>query len=454
MRIATWNIGGFGAEGKKSIIKSLIKEEMLDLLGLVETKHIEVTEWDMRKCWGHSGSDHMHVTAVQGSGGILIAWHQEAFKLQNSFAMGRWLCVEGEFIKSRVKCAVCLVYAPNDHHERLIVWNQIRCIRPIIEVPLILMGDFNKVLSPHERRGGNEVSQGMRELNNFFHDLHLVDMELDQQFTWLRKNAASRIDKILIEKEVILAFPNYKAYCRDRMFSNHFPLVFTSVLKGNPTPFRTLDCWLDEPSFEEVFRKEWLQLGGKSLVSKLKLIKKPLKAWNKGVFGLIDSKLCLFQEAIRKLDKEAQSRSLDECEWIRLDALRAQLWHWMIRKERYWRQLLRCKVIKEGDRNTKYFHLKATMRRQRNTINKLIINGEEVVDIRVINSHILSYFKMFYKKQKSVCFDLSTLGLPKLPQEDAEMLETPVTRLEVKEALFSYDPSKACLLYTSDAADE
>ena len=64
--------------------KSIIKEEMLDLIGLVETKHNEVSKWDMRKCWGHQGSYHMHVTAAQGSDGLLLSWHQEAFTLNNS----------------------------------------------------------------------------------------------------------------------------------------------------------------------------------------------------------------------------------------------------------------------------------------------------------------------------------------------------------------------------------
>jgi len=31
-------------------------------------------------------------------------------------------------------------------------------------------------------------------------------------------------------------------------------------------------------------------------------------------------------------------------------------------------------------------------------IDKLIINGEEVADIKVIKGHIISYFKMIYKK--------------------------------------------------------
>ena len=114
MKIASWNIRGFGAEKKKSMIKALIKEEMLDVIGLVETKHSDNTEWDMRSCWGHSGSEHMHVTAVQGSGGILLSWHQENFILHNSFAKERWLCVVGDFTKSGIQCAICLVYAPND----------------------------------------------------------------------------------------------------------------------------------------------------------------------------------------------------------------------------------------------------------------------------------------------------------------------------------------------------
>ena len=168
MKIATWNIRGFGAEGKKHMIKSLIKEEMLELIGLVETKHNEVSDWKVQKCWGQSGANYMHVTTVNGSGGLLVSWHQEAFTLHNSFAKERWLCVVGEFHKSGVKCAVCLVYAPNDHQERLIVWDQLRAIRSIIEVPMVLMGDFNEVLSPTERQGGSGASQGMCELQNLF----------------------------------------------------------------------------------------------------------------------------------------------------------------------------------------------------------------------------------------------------------------------------------------------
>ena len=51
---------------------------------------------------------------------------------------------------------------------------------------------------------------------------------------------------------------------------------------------------------------------------------RPIKAWNKRVSGHIDNKMCSFQEAIRELEKEAQSKPLEECEWLRMDALRSQ----------------------------------------------------------------------------------------------------------------------------------
>jgi len=85
---------------------------------------------------------------------------------------------------------------------------------------------------------------------------------------------------------------------------------------------------------------------------------------------------------------------------------------------RYWRQLSRWKIIKEGDRNTKNFHLKANMRRQRNMIDMIWFQGEEVTDIGMIRNIITSYFKTLYRKQKCTRFDITSLGLQKFTQAE------------------------------------
>jgi len=229
------------------------------------------------------------------------------------------------------------------------------------------------------------------------------------------------------------------------MFSDHFSIILstTTAQHWGPSPFRSLDCWLEEPSFLRTFQSEWVQLSGFPLQQKLKLIKGPLRDWNRNIFGHIVKKIRSFQDALSKLEAAAQIKALEEEDWLRMDALRTQLWLWMTRKMRYWRQLSRCKILKEGDRNTKFFHLKATTRRQRNLIDRIKFQGEEVTDIGLIKKIFISFFKSLYRKQRCTSFDITSLGLQKLSQAEMVELERPVTMQEIKDALSSCDPSKA-----------
>jgi len=444
MKVATWNVRGFGNDQKKSMVKRLIRSEKIELIGLTETKAQEINAWDLRKCWGNCNADWEQISARQNSGGILVTWKQQSFVKFNSFAMQRWMCIVGEITETKTKCVFCVVYAPNSQGERQIVWDQLRRIKAQFQLPWIFMGDFNEVLHIHERRGATELSQGMREFQNLVFDLQLIDMDIGQNFTWFRRNAASRIDRIMVDKAWLDCFPLSKAYCQARGFSDHFPVILTSVQEDwGPIPFRTLDCWLEEPSFLNTFKKEWVKLSDLPLEKRLKLIKKPLKDWNRKSFGHIEQNIGKFQKEIDKLESVAQDRELQEEEWSRLEALRTQLGLWTTRNERYWRQMSRCKWIKEGDRNTKYFHLAATMRRQRNQINKLKIEGDEISDIKLIKAKINDYFRQLYKRRRCTTFDITQIELPKLSQEERLWLEEPISKEEILEALTSCDPAKA-----------
>jgi len=122
------------------------------------------------------------------------------------------------------------------------------------------------------------MTPGMRELALFLQDMQMIDMEINLKFTWMRKNAASRIDRLLIDTALMDTFPGIHAYCGDRLISDHHPILLTSnAVTWDPTPFRSLDCWLKEPSFLKVFSKEWLQLTGLPLDQKLKKLKGPLR---------------------------------------------------------------------------------------------------------------------------------------------------------------------------------
>jgi len=193
----------------------------------------------------------------------------------------------------------------------------------------------------------------------------------------------------------------------------------------------------------DLFKKEWLQLSGLPMEKKLKAIKDPLRKWNTEVVGRIDLKIQSFQEKISKLDLRAQTQVLQDCKWHRREALQSQLWLCMARKERFWKQLSRCKILKEGDRNTKYFHLLASLRRQRKLITKIMDNGKEVTKLPAIKKIIMGNFKKLYRKQESSDFDISTLGLRMLSPLEAGLIEVAVSEVEIKEAFLSCHPPKA-----------
>ena len=189
------------------------------------------------------------------------------------------------------------------------------------------MGDFNEVIQPQERRGASIMTPGMRQMALFIQDIQMLDMEINLKFTWKRCNAASRIDRMLIDTALMGTFSGIHAYCRERLLSDHHPilLAFNAVTWG-PIPFRSLDCWLKEPSFLQVFRKEWLQLTGLPLDQKLKKLKAPLRKWNREVFGHIDLEIQTYQKELAKLDLVAQDRELNELEWHRRSVVQSQLW--------------------------------------------------------------------------------------------------------------------------------
>lgn len=54
--------------------------------------------------------------------------------------------------------------------------------------------------------------------------------------------------------------------------------------------------------------------------------------------------------------------------------------------------------MKQGDRNTKFFHKVANANRRFNTIDKLNINGTQVEGLNTIKAEILSFYQQLYKE--------------------------------------------------------
>ena len=83
----------------------------------------------------------------------------------------------------------------------------------------------------------------------------------------------------------------------------------------------------------------------------------------------------------------------------------------MLRDEELkWRQRAKEKDLKEGDVNTKYFHMKASGRKKKNHISMLLNNGSEILGGDNIIKHVTEYYKGLFGQSERTSLSLNDFG--------------------------------------------
>jgi hypothetical protein len=77
------------------------------------------------------------------------------------------------------------------------------------------------------------------------------------------------------------------------------------------------------------------------------------------------------QEVIIRLDEAQDSRSLSTAEFNLWSKLKKRILGWLVIEKARKKQSARISHIKEGDANTRFFHLRANGRRRKNFIQRL-----------------------------------------------------------------------------------
>lgn len=113
----------------------------------------------------------------------------------------------------------------------------------------------------------------------------------------------------------------------------------------------------------------------------------------------------------------------------------------------YWKQRSKVTWLKDGDRNTKFFHRKASNRRAKNRLRGLYDNhGVWQSSDKGIEKVVLGYFSNMFKAVDSDVDHMhSVVNLiqPRVTTEMNSDLCAPYTALEVRVALFQMYPTKS-----------
>ena len=169
-----------------------------------------------------------------------------------------------------------------------------------------------------------------------------------------------------------------------------------------------------------------------------------LSRWGKSAFGQIPRKIKEMQATLSELTKEDTVGQ----NGAEINRLRKEINILLDDEELWWQQRSTVQWLGEGDRNTKYFHHRASERRHKNTINRLW-NDEGVwcESKESIIKRAIDYFESIYTSIHPTRVEKVTDLIPtKVTAEMNAALTQEFSVEEVKAALGQMHPTKAPVL--------
>lgn len=144
------------------------------------------------------------------------------------------------------------------------------------------------------------------------------------------------------------------------------------------------------------------------MATKVEYCARELSSWGAATFGVVKKRIKAKEEELERWQSRApDGRMLGRCRKIvgELDELNRL-------HETYWHARARVNELKDGDKNTSYFHHKASQRKRRNLILKLQDdNGEWKTSEEDIGKRITDYISAIFSSSGPSNMEAALEGL-------------------------------------------
>ncbi|GMI80763.1 hypothetical protein HRI_001745600 [Hibiscus trionum] len=324
----------------------------------------------------------IEVSSVGRSGGLSFAWKETVSISLRSFSPRHIDVIINEDTEG--SCWRCTgFYGAPEEQLREASWDLLRLLNDVPEVPWLVIGDFNEIMFANEKLGGLRRSE--RQMERFWtalSDCSLSDIGYSGSwYTWERgrtqvNNIRERLDRGVANGYWWELFPNFTLNHQVHSISDHCPLLLDTMgalrlARNWPCKFEA--CWLAEDSCESEVIKLWNESVG-SIPLRLSHVCKGLNNWFREECHL---KSIIVADLRKRLDQLWNQEPSDDVLGEIIET-KLSLNMEADKDEVYWEQRARAIWLRNGDRNTSFFHRFASGRRQKNKIKK-IVNSSGVV---------------------------------------------------------------------------
>ncbi|RVX09662.1 F-box protein [Vitis vinifera] len=393
------------------------------------------------------------VDARGAAGGLLLLWDNRVLENLEVERGGYSISIRFRNCVDGFTWIFSGVYGPVISSEKEDFWEELSAIRGLWEDPWCLGGDFNAVRFPEERRNSLRLTTEMRRFSEVIGELGLKELPLaGGPYTWiggLNSQAASKLDRFLFSDQWEDHFSAITQAALPRLISDHNPIVLQAGgFSSGKSPFWFENMWLKIDGFQDLVRSWWngYSVDGSSshcIAEKLKALKKDLKNWNKEVIGNVSLNRAEAFSRLQRWEFRENDGPLTASEVEAKNQALEDYKKWALLEETSWRQKSREIWLKEGDKNTKYFHKMANARARKNFISKIRINEVTLSSSDDLKEGVCRAYKSLLSEPGDWRPNINGLNFKELGEGLASSLEVEFSEEEIYAALSSCCGDKA-----------
>lgn len=284
-------------------------------------------------------------------------------------------------VESSTSFKLTTVYGPTRSNLKDSFFQEMISQKPLDGVKWLITGDFNQIYHARDKNRANVDRSRLVRFRNALNSCELKEIHLqNRKFTWSNEQhnpTMSKLDSFFCNEDWDIHFGSHILHALSSSLSDHCPLLLASDEgPSRQKSFRFENFWTKMPNFKKVVADAWNERVShhdpcQILFHKLKKTSQRLRCWSKKLFSHHKVQLHMALEVILRLDMAQEIRALSNDEQDLRKQLKRKVVALAVLERARKKQSSRITLLKEGDANTRFFHLRINHRRRKNFIHRL-----------------------------------------------------------------------------------